>query len=86
MALTSKEIRAAGRSLDAKWRAAKRIVAAEAKINRMRQARELREAAITFADALRGPVIDSADTTSREANRALLDAAVHFVRALRGEE
>jgi hypothetical protein len=46
----------------------------------------LREAARVWGAIQGTEPIDAEDTAGAEANRALLDAAVHFVRALRGEE
>ncbi len=88
----SRALRAELRARDQEHRASvtrndlTRIDNAEAIINRMPQARALREAACQYGALNKSVPLDADDSAVREANRALLDAAVHFVRALRGEE
>lgn len=88
----SKALRAALRKADRKHRAAlspsqrHAVDNAETVINRMPQARMLREAAASWGEVQGIEPVDQHDSAAREANRALLDAAVRFVRALRGEE
>jgi hypothetical protein len=84
--ITRAEVRAADKRLRSAWSEAKRIVKAEEQINRMPQAAALREAACRYGALSKSTPVDADDSAVREANRRLMDAAVHFVRALRGEE